>query len=193
MLDAPRLISRTNIHQQVTESLYTSTHRPYAPHHNSQGRCTPTQSGGSVCGVFFSFLKGRFPTLSFLNECPRVRLNRVADLRKPDASPHLCSLAMRWSSLSSLPRKPFAKGLFSIFNWVIWAQKYSAVLFYYYYYYSDARVTPPKKSRLSPTDSRGLLSVRGPADGKSSLHEAAHGQHSSAADARSGADAVHAS
>lgn len=35
---------------------------------------------------------------------------------------HPCSLAMRWNSLSSLPLKPFAKGLFSIFSCVIWEQ-----------------------------------------------------------------------
>jgi len=33
---------------------------------------------------------------------------------------YLCILDILWSSMSSLPRKPFAKGLFSIFSWVIW-------------------------------------------------------------------------
>lgn len=38
-----------------------------------------------------------------------------------------CSLAMRCSSMSSLPLKPFAKGLFSIFNCVICRQHFPHV------------------------------------------------------------------
>lgn len=36
---------------------------------------------------------------------------------------YLCILDIRCSSMSSLPRKPFANGLFSIFSWVIWNDK----------------------------------------------------------------------
>lgn len=43
-------------------------------------------------------------------------------------SAHPCSLAMRCSSLSSLPLKPFAKGLFSIFSWVIWRQSIKNII-----------------------------------------------------------------
>lgn len=36
---------------------------------------------------------------------------------------YLCILDIRCNSISSLPRKPFANGLFSIFSWVIWNSK----------------------------------------------------------------------
>lgn len=38
--------------------------------------------------------------------------------------PHLCILDILCSSISSLPRNPFAKGLFSILSWVIWKEKF---------------------------------------------------------------------
>lgn len=45
--------------------------------------------------------------------------------RKEPRNPlsYLCILDILCSSMSSLPRNPLAKGLFSIFNWVIWRKE----------------------------------------------------------------------
>ena len=44
--------------------------------------------------------------------------------REPSTPPsYLCIRDILWSSMSSLPRNPLAKGLFSIFNWVIWRKE----------------------------------------------------------------------
>lgn len=43
------------------------------------------------------------------------------ELKNPRS--YLCILDILCSSISSLPRKPLAKGLFSIFNWVIWRKE----------------------------------------------------------------------
>lgn len=69
---------------------------------------------------------------------------------------HPCSLAMRCSSLSSLPLKPLAKGLFSIFSCVIWAENTKHV----------SRVIHLCVSPRTETHCRGSFGppVRGPAD-----------------------------
>lgn len=60
---------------------------------------------------------------------------------------YLCILDIRWSSMSSLPRKPLANGLFSILSWVICKTDRTFVI-------SDSTVNQPtilcKKKTLHP-------------------------------------------
>lgn len=70
------------------DSLYTVSHRPYAPLHNSHGRCLPTRSQGPpVLGDFFFHSKRMFLySLPFqINIC----LNWVAHFRKNWLNPHI--------------------------------------------------------------------------------------------------------
>jgi len=107
---------------------------------------------------------------------------------------HLCSLAMRCSSLSSLPLKPFAKGLFSIFSCVIWAPSREHL-----YLRQQALLHMHKHTFMRlHTDTQGPIQLWScPFHWLSTLSERPcrwrSSQHSSAADGSRGADTVLAS
>lgn len=57
----------------------------------------------------------------YANKCNtgQTNIQMRTQLIEDIVTSYLCILDIRCSSMSSLPRKPFANGLFSIFSWVI--------------------------------------------------------------------------